>query len=44
MNVRRTESALADLRAVEAYPSRHPPRYAQGIIDRIFAGSERLEA
>jgi toxin ParE1/3/4 len=44
MNVHWTESALADLRAIEAYISRHSTRYARGMIERIFARSERLAA
>ena len=42
MNVYWTEAALADLRAVEAYIGRHSPRYARGMVERIFARSESL--
>lgn len=44
MNVRWTEAALGDLRAVEAYIGRHSPRYARGMVERIFAGTELLSA
>ena len=39
MNVHWTESALADLQAVEAYISRHSPQYALGMIERIFGAA-----
>ena len=44
MNVHWTESALADLQAVRAYLARHSPQYADGMVERIFARSEELEA
>jgi plasmid stabilization system protein ParE len=44
MNVHWTESALADLRAIEAYVGRHSSQYARGIIERIFARSEHLSS
>jgi toxin ParE1/3/4 len=43
MNVHWTESALADLEAVEAYISRHSPQYARGMVERIFTSSGQLE-
>ena len=43
MNVHWTEAALADLRAIEAFIARHSPRYAQGMVERIFSRSEVLE-
>lgn len=43
MNVHWTESALADLRAVEAHISRHSPRYAQSMVERILSRSGLLE-
>lgn len=42
MNVHWTEAALSDLRAVEAHFARHSPRYAQSLIERIFARSGDL--
>jgi toxin ParE1/3/4 len=42
MNVCWTEAALGDLRAIEAYIGRRSPQYAQGMVERIFARSERL--
>jgi toxin ParE1/3/4 len=43
MNVHWTESALADLQSVEAYISRHSPRYAAGMVERILSRSGQLE-
>jgi plasmid stabilization system protein ParE len=42
MNVNWTEASLADVEALRAYVSRHSERYAQGLIERIFAKSELL--
>ena len=42
MNVHWTESALADLQAVEAFLERRSPQYARGVVERIFARSESL--
>jgi len=42
MNVHWTEAALADLRAAEVYVARHSQQYAQSLVERIFACSERL--
>jgi toxin ParE1/3/4 len=42
MNIHWTEAALSDLRAAEVYIARHSPRYAQSLIERIFARSEVL--
>jgi addiction module RelE/StbE family toxin len=42
MNVHWTESALNDLQAIEAYISRRSPQYARGLVERVFARSERL--
>lgn len=42
MNVHWTESALADLRAIEAYIGRHSGRYAQSMVERLFSRSEQL--
>jgi plasmid stabilization system protein ParE len=42
MNVHWTEAALADLRAAEAYLARHSPRYAQSLVDRVFARTAQL--
>ncbi len=39
-----TESALADLQAVEANIARHSSRYAQTMIARIFDRSQQLES
>ena len=38
-----TQTALADLEAIEAYISRHSARYARGMIERIFARVAQLE-
>jgi toxin ParE1/3/4 len=32
-----TDSALSDLRSIQAYIAQHSTLYAQGMIDRIFA-------
>jgi addiction module RelE/StbE family toxin len=37
-----TESALADLRAIELYFDRHSPKYARSLVDRILTRTERL--
>jgi plasmid stabilization system protein ParE len=42
MNVHWTEAALTDLRALEAYIGRHSTRYAQSMVERIFARSGQL--
>jgi plasmid stabilization system protein ParE len=42
MNVHWTEAALADLRAIETYISRHSSHYARGMVERIFSCSARL--
>lgn len=42
MNVRWTESALADLGAIEAYIGRHSVQYARGMVERIFSRSAQL--
>lgn len=42
MIVRWTESALADLQAIEVYIGRHSPQYAQGMVERIFDRSATL--
>ncbi|MDR3634080.1 MAG: type II toxin-antitoxin system RelE/ParE family toxin [Isosphaeraceae bacterium] len=42
MNVHWTESALADLQAVEAYIGRHSQQYARAMIERIFTRSGQL--
>jgi plasmid stabilization system protein ParE len=42
MNVHWTEAALSDLRAAETYIARHSARYAQSLIERIFARSAEL--
>jgi len=44
MNVHWTEAALSDLRAVVVYLGRHSPRYARGMVDRIFARTGSLRA
>lgn len=43
MSIRWTQSALADLDAIEAYISRHSKRYAQGMVERIFERAAQLE-
>lgn len=43
MSARWTESALADLHAIEAAIARHSPQYSQVMIERIFARVVRLE-
>jgi len=43
MKVHWTESALADLQAVEMYIARHSPQFAHGMVDRILARSGQLE-
>jgi toxin ParE1/3/4 len=43
MIVNWTEAALADLRGIEAYISRHSPQYGHCTADKIFARTERLE-
>ena len=40
MNVHWTESALADLEAVEANIARHSQHYVRSLVERIFARSE----
>lgn len=42
MNVHWVESALADLRAIEAHISQHSPQYARGMVTRLFTQSEQL--
>jgi plasmid stabilization system protein ParE len=42
MTVNWTESALADLRAIEAYISRHSPQYGRSMVERIFARTGQL--
>jgi len=42
MNVHWTEAALSDLRAIEAYISRHSAQYGRGMVERIFDRSEQL--
>lgn len=42
MNVYWTESALADLEAVEAHVGRHSSQYARSLVARIFAKTEQL--
>lgn len=42
MTVHWTNSSIADLRAIEAYISRHSTRYARRMIARIFARASRL--
>jgi plasmid stabilization system protein ParE len=42
MNVHWTEAALADLRAIQAYISRHSSQYATSLIERLFDRSAQL--
>jgi toxin ParE1/3/4 len=42
MNVRWTEAAVADLQALRQYIARHSARYAQSMVERIFARTEVL--
>jgi toxin ParE1/3/4 len=42
MNVHWTEAALADLRAIQTYVSRHSGQYATSLIERIFDQSAQL--
>ncbi len=42
MTVNWTESALADLQAIESYLSRHSPKYARSLVERVLARTERL--
>jgi toxin ParE1/3/4 len=42
MNVHWTESALADLRAIETYVARHSPQYTQSLVQRLFDRSGQL--
>lgn len=44
MNVRWTESALADLQAVETHIGRHSQQYARSMVERVFARAGHLEA
>jgi toxin ParE1/3/4 len=44
MTVNWTESALADLRAIEAYISRHSAQYGRSMVERIFARTKQLAA
>jgi toxin ParE1/3/4 len=44
MKVHWTESALADLQAIEAYIAGRSARYARGTVERIFARVQQLEA
>jgi len=37
-----TPQAIADLEAIEAFISRDSPRYADVVVDRIFAAVDRL--
>ncbi len=43
MTVNWTNAALSDLRAIETYITRHSARYAQAMVDNIFARSAILE-
>lgn len=43
MKLHWTQAALADLEAVEAYISRHSPRYSLGMIERIFDRANQLD-
>lgn len=38
-----TESALADLKAIEASIARHSPRYGRNLVRRVFARTSRLD-
>ena len=42
MIVNWTEAALADLRAIEVYISRHSPQYSRSTIEKIFAFTGQL--
>ena len=42
MKVLWTESAVADLHAIEAYISRHSPRYASAMLRRIIERTDAL--
>lgn len=42
MSIHWTETAIADLRAVEAYIGRRSPGYATSMIERIFDRCEPL--
>ena len=42
MTVHWTESALDDLRAVEAYIARRSPFYARGMVERLFGRGDGL--
>ena len=42
MNVFWTEAALADLRAVQAYITRHSARYADAMVQRIINRTDSL--
>ncbi len=42
MIVQWTESALADLHAIEAYIAGRSPRYARSMVERIFERSDLL--
>ncbi|HEV8061410.1 MAG TPA: type II toxin-antitoxin system RelE/ParE family toxin, partial [Gemmataceae bacterium] len=44
MTVNWTESALADLEAIERHIARHSPRYGRSLVERIFAKTEQLVA
>lgn len=42
MKVLWTESAVADLHAIDAYISRHSPRYASAMVRRIIDRTDAL--
>ncbi len=42
MTVHWTESALADLVAIEQYTMRHSPKYARSLVEGFFARTEQL--
>ena len=44
MNVYWTESALADLQAIEAHIGLHSQQYARSMVERIFARAAQLAA
>lgn len=44
MNVEWTEAALADLQAIEAFIGRASPKYAHGMVRRIFSATETLSS
>ena len=44
MTIHWTEAALEDLRGVEAFIARRSPRYARGVVERLFDRADLLSS